>query len=309
MNRRYRIVERPPSGEELRDKPDAHLVMEDEPGTSCSVWWRATPAQDGRRVGAIGHFKAADAEGGGAMLLAACARLAAHGCPVAFGPMDGNTWRRYRAVTDYGDEPAFFLEPHTPPQARDSFVRAGFSVAARYASSVQDGVRQRDPRIERVARRAAAAGITIRAIDRHAAQRDLVAIHALSLAAFSNAFLFSPISRDEFLAQYLQLLPDAEPRLVLVAEQAGEVVAFGLGLPDLLDARRTTVVLKTVAQRPGLPYMGLGHLLVERGGEIAAGLGYRRVVHALMHEENRSFGWSGRYGRVIRRYALFSRSL
>ena len=212
-------------------------------------------------------------------------------------------------MIEQGDEAPFFLEPHTPPQVADGFARAGFAVAATYASSVQGDLRSHDPRIARVARRAAVAGIVIRALDRRQAERDLLSIHALSHAAFNDAFMFSPIPQDEFLAQYGELLPHVETELVLLAEQRGELVAFALGLPDVLAPDRGTVILKTVATRPGLAYRGLGHLLVDRGAQIAAQLGYRRAVHALMHEENRSFGWSGRYGRVFRRYALFARTL
>jgi hypothetical protein len=55
----------------------------------------------------------------------------------------------YRAVIDYGDEPPFFLEPYTPREVSMASERAGFSVAASYASSVQQGVQHADPRIAR----------------------------------------------------------------------------------------------------------------------------------------------------------------
>ena len=38
-------------------------------------------------------------------------------------------------------------------------------------------------------------------------------------------------------------------------------------------------------------------------------LGYRRAIHALMHERNVSQNISRRYARPIRRYALFARAL
>jgi GNAT superfamily N-acetyltransferase len=170
---------------------------------------------------------------------------------------------------------------------------------------MQEHLGQHDPRVQSVARRAAAAGISIRELDRGDAGRDLRGIHALSLSAFSQSFLFSPIGEGEFLAQYTQLLPHVKPELVLIAEQRGEVVGFAFGLPD----EHGRVILKTVAVRPGLAYMGLGHVLVDHGAKVAAGMGYRRAVHALMHEANGSFSWSGRYGRVFRRYALFARAL
>ena len=92
--------------------------------------------------------------------------------------------------------------------------------------------------------------------------------------------------------------------------RAGETVGFALGLPDRLDPTNETLIVKTVAVRPEQAGTGLGRLLV--GGVQAAGttLGFRRVIHALMHDGNGSRHLSARFGtRLLRRYRLFSRRL
>ena len=68
------------------------------------------------------------------------------------------------------------------------------------------------------------------------------------------------------------------------------------------------VVVKTCAVLPGRRFAGLGTVLldcVERNAQ-SAGFGY--AIHALMHERNLSVN-GARDAQVIRRYALFSRSL
>ncbi|MDH3320134.1 MAG: N-acetyltransferase [Betaproteobacteria bacterium] len=289
------------------DEPDAHLVLDGargEPAARCSLWWSA---------GAIGHFSAADAASGERLLRAACARLADHGCARAVGPMDGSTWQRYRLVTERGEEPPFFLEPDTPDHWRECFARAGFSVLARYCSSVQDDLTHRNARLDGVARRAAASDVRIRAFDPGHAERDLGAMHALALEAFSGAFLFCPIERARFVDQYALVLPFVRPELVLLAEQRGKLVAFLFALPDMCESARgcapRTLILKTVAGRRGRVYGGLGHLLVDRAITRAAALGFERAVHALMHEASGSRNWSARCGKVFRRYALLGRAL
>jgi predicted N-acetyltransferase YhbS len=298
------------------DAPDAHLVLEgdhDEAAARCSLWWRNTPVHERRRVGAIGHFSAADGERGARLLLAACAQLGARGCGLAVGPMDGTTWRGYRLVTERGEEPPFFLEPDTPGHWPGCFARAGFSILARYCSSLQEDLHVRDPRLEAVALRMAEAGVRIRSIDRARAERDLRAIHTLAIEAFRDAFLFSPIGASAFLEQYTRVLPLVRDELVLIAERHGEAVAFLFALPDALERVRgaapRTVILKTVAARPGRMYAGIAHALADRAATAAAGLGYGRVVHALMHESRLSFNWSAGCGRVFRRYALLGRRL
>lgn len=287
-----------PPPELARDEPDEHLTLGG--AAACSLW---------RNSGAIGHFRARDAEAGAELLAAACARLAACGCARAVGPMDGTTWRSYRLVTERGSEPPFFLEPDTPAHWQACFSQAGFAPIARYCSSMQDDLAESEPRLARVAERAAAAGIRIRCFDRGRAEHELGAMHALAEDAFRDAFLFSPISRAQFTAQYARLLPVVRPELVQLAERDGELVAFLFGVPDALDAQGRRAILKTVAARRGRAYAGLAHLLAARSAAAARAMGYTRAILALMHEDNISFNWSARSARVIRRYALMGRTL
>jgi hypothetical protein len=294
---RIRLAAPPP--ELARDEPDAHLVLED--GTAhCSLWWAS---------GAIGHFRARDAESGAGLLSAACARLAERGCVRAVGPMDGSTWRAYRLVTERGEEPPFFLEPDTPAHWGECFARAGFSVLARYCSSLQSDLAVDEVRLAGVAHRAAAAGIRMRHFDPHNAGRDLGAMHALAQGAFRHAFLFSPIAREKFVEQYARVLPLLRPELVQLAEQGDELVAFLFALPDALESAPRTVILKTVAARRGRAAAGLASLLAARAAAAARAMGFTRAIHALMHEANVSRNWSARSARVMRRYALMGRAL
>ena len=70
-----------------------------------------------------------------------------------------------------------------------------------------------------------------------------------------------------------------------------------------------TVILKTIAVHPSVTGMGLGGVLMDLVQRSARHLGFRRAIHALIHETNVSRTISGRYARTIRRYALFSRTL
>ena len=80
-------------------RADGHLAALDPAGAitaRCSLWWRSAPPLPGHRPGIIGHYAAGAEAAGTALLKAACRELAARGCTVAVGPMDGNTWRSYR---------------------------------------------------------------------------------------------------------------------------------------------------------------------------------------------------------------------
>jgi GNAT superfamily N-acetyltransferase len=295
--------------------PDRHLVMLDRGAAvaRCSCWWSSAPPLAGQSPGIIGHYAAADAASGAALLARACALLSSAGRTTAVGPMDGNTWRRYRFVVDRGREPPFFLEPDNPDGWPAHWTDAGFAPLAHYTSAINDDLTVEDSRTGTSLGRVADAGISIRTFDPTRADDELRRVFRLSLAAFSANFLYTPVTEAEFTAQNGALLPFLRPELILLAEREEALVGYVFALPDLLQARRGTVadtfIIKTVAVDPAVAGHGLGSLLVDRVQQSAREMGFRRAIHALMHERNASRTISGRYGRTIRRYALYSRAL
>jgi ribosomal protein S18 acetylase RimI-like enzyme len=104
-----------------------------------------------------------------------------------------------------------------------------------------------------------------------------------------------------------------QPELVLLAEQQDALIGFVFALPDVLQARRgipiDTIVMKTLAVDPSAGGLGLGSALLDEAQRIARQRGFRRAIHALIHENNVSRKISDRYARSIRQYALYARAL
>jgi predicted N-acetyltransferase YhbS len=227
--------------------------------------------------------------------------------------MDGTTWRPYRFIVARGDEPPFFLEPQNLPNYPGQWASAGFLPLASYTSAVTRDLNAEDARSADASRRLAAAGMTIRAFDAAQPDAELRRIFKLSTRSFSRNFLYSPIAESEFLEQYRALLPFARPELILLAELEGNLVGVVVAVPDALQARRgldvDTVIVKTVGVDPTVSSMGLGGLLVTRVQREASRFGFRRAIHALMHQTNPSRRISDRHATTFRRYALFSKAL
>ena len=287
------------------------LVVDGRRLATCSCWWRSTPSIDGERVGVIGHYAAVNASAGASVLKEACDLLAGQGIRRAVGPMDGSTWRRYRFVVERGVEPPFFLEPDNPDDWPAHWTGAGFHPLATYTSAVNESPGTIDPKTDAIVRQFADRGVRIRTLDPGALDDELHRIYTLSLASFAGNFLYTPIEEPEFQAQYRAVLPVVRPELVLLAEKQGDLVGYMFSLPDVLQSGRghqvDTVILKTLAVHPSWRGAGLGAALLDLAQRAAHALGYRRAIHALIHEANVSGRISGRYARTIRRYALFSR--
>jgi GNAT superfamily N-acetyltransferase len=311
-----RVMPLDPSAYEC-DRPDVHLALIDDhemPAARLSLWTTRTPSLPNHQPGLIGHYAAANRDSGLELLREACGRLAADGKTLAIGPIDGDTSHRYRFITQRGSEPAFLLEPDNDDAWPDHFTAAGFHTLATYRSSVTDDLARIDDRVAGARTRLRDERVAIRPLRLDAFDADLRAIFDLSNAAFSRAFLHTPLDWPGFAAMYEPLRTRIDPRLVLIAEHDSRPVGFLFAVPDLHQAGRgiatDTVIIKTIAVLPDRALAGLGGVLMSDAHQTARQLGYRRAIHALMHEANSAIiNLSSRYARPIRRYTLFARSL
>lgn len=299
-----------------QQQADYHLLVANQANeivARCSLWTKNTPPYLQHKLGVLGHYAATDASAAQELLRHACALLSAQGCTMVVGPMDGNTWQRYRFVTERGAEPAFFLEPENPAEWPQHFLLHGFTPISEYFSTLIPDLHKRAPRLAEKAAQMESIGVTIRSAAIAHFDLELAKIYDVARVAFQANFLYTPISQNEFTALYEPLKNFIQPQLILLAEQNNKCVGFLFALPNLAQAQRgasvDTFIVKTVAVLPDADFIGLGGLLVAHSHEIAAQLGYKRAIHALMHADNRSRGISKHYSQSLRRYALLGKEL
>ena len=277
----------------------------------AALWWRNTPLMDGANIGTIGDFEAEDGEATAILLEGAANYLREQGCRIAVGPMNGNTWQRHRFVTWSSGRGSFLLEPRNPSAHPGWWEAAGFSVLSRYSSSVMplDGREVMTPAV----RSRLLASVRVRELDVSRYDDELRRIHTISLKSFSRNFLYTSLQEDAFLDAYRKVRDHVDADLVRIAERDGVPCGFVFGIPDLEAAKRgekPAIIVKTLAVDPESRCAGLGSLLVDELHRIGREKGYTEAIHALQHESNTSLKITGRHqGEVIRRYALYSRSL
>ncbi len=297
------------------EKVDEHLLAINESRqclACCSLWWSNCPDLEGETLACIGHFYASDFESGKTVLSEACETLRQQGATLAIGPMNGNTWRKYRFVTEANEREPFILEPRNPDWWPTLWGEIGFKSLAGYHSSVIYDIEKGDPRVERAWGRLEKCGVRIRALSKDDFRADLNRIFYVSEKSFVSNYLYTPISEEEFVQLYLPFKDFVDPRFALIAEHEGKPVGFVFCIPDLAQHQAgqacDTLIIKTLAVLPGRAYAGLGTVLVDRMREAARTLGYRCIVHALMYDGNDSAN-IGKNSEILRRYTLFSKSL
>lgn len=270
---------------------------------ACTLYWDA-PKWDGRPTLAVGAFRCGSSAAGAALLREACECAQSRGMARIIGPMDGDTWHRYRVVTYSDGTPPFLLEPQSGEHDQAAFLEAGFGeisqyVSARVALAATIGEPQQP-----------VPGVQIAPWNGDDPSKLIEQLFELSSQSFSENAFFKPITRESFLELYAPVIPAVDPELMLFARSGnGELVGFLFGLKNTTgdaEDRKPTAIVKTYASR----VRGCGHWLLDTFHRKALDLGYRDVIHALMHVDNDSIDRSARHGtQVFRRYELMGRDL
>lgn len=304
-------------------EPVARLVARRSPSLADAT---------GRPYGMLGCFEAlaGHPEAVARLFAAATGWLRESGAGAIIGPMDGDTWHRYRLSVGPWDAPPFLLEPYNPPYYENLWTANGFAVLERYFS------KQVEPaaviaHLEGRARAALAAGYRLRPLDPARFRAELGTLYGLSRRIFAHNFLYTEISADEFVQLYAGARALLDPELVLFAhassgEAAGEEVGFLFAYPDLFRAvaamrgsrgllarlrflrhRREVdaVDFKTLGVLPEHRRSGVAAALFHEGHRRALEKGYARANHCLFKAGNPSGDLDGGAGRVTREYRLY----
>ncbi len=298
---------------ERADQHFAALDADQQVRARCSIWWRDTAKLNGSTTGAIGHYSATDAQYGEAVLQHALRELKHRRCDLAVGPLDGNTWRNYRFITERGDANPFFLEPDNPDEWPLHFGHAGFSTLAHYVSEINPDMANRQPELGSLREKFASLGVQINPVDVDDPVDDMAGIYRVVCESFRTSFMYTPLDIDSYCSLYEPMLMQVDPSLILVAKHAGEVVGFILAPPDFLQLkyqhRMDAIVIKTVAVLPRKEYSGLGRVLIVDCLKNAINMGFTTAISALMHVQNRSQKISSDCAGPMRAYALFAKEL
>ena len=268
------------------------------PGAAIAIY-RNAPSWLNARTAAIGGFTTTSMEAGRDALLSAIKSLRSEGFEAVIGPMDGDTWHRYRVVAESDGSAPYFLEPVSGTHDADAFRNAGFTSVASYVSaraSLEDAVSDAVTAVP---------GVRITPWDGQNAGQLIGGLFDVSKRAFAGNAFYKPISREDFLALYQPIIAAIDPRLVLFARDADGVLAgYLFAVPDRLQgAKPTTGIIKTYASTQ----RGAGRILVDAAHRTMRDLGYIDVIHALMHIDNQSRERSSQHhGKVFRRYDLMA---
>lgn len=274
---------------------------------------------DGRPIGRLGLFAAADDPGAVRDLLGAALDWLASRPPGrrparVVAPMDGDTWHRYRLRTSGFEHPALPGEPGDAPYYPALLEGAGFAPIARFVTKTVagDGVDAVMARWAPAHARACRRGFAFRSLAPPEAVAEVDVVHPLAQRVFGDNPFFRPIGRAEFAARVageagVTVVAGGAWRLLLAFDPAGAPAGLCFGLAD--PSAASTACLKSFGIVPEWRGTALGPALAYAAYADWARRGATRFHHALMRADAGAADLDRGAGEITRTYALYGRAV
>ncbi len=265
------------------------LLLDDKPIGRYAFYDNPSLINNGQKLACIGSYECMNSEEASRILLEHAIQEAnKQSYEELIGPMEGSTWQSYR-FSEHNDQPNFFMEPYHHAYYNQQFLNAGFRPIARYFSNLDKQLNFDENELAAMETSYLRDGATIRKLDIHRLSEDLTAIAKLSIDGFSQNFLYSPISIDDFVNKYEGFSSYFDPELVWIIEDKDQRInAFIFAIKDFFDPSNKTVIIKSMVRLKDSPFKAVGKFLSAKINLIAKQKGYGKVIHALMIEDNAS---------------------
>ncbi|MCK2221975.1 hypothetical protein MF672_050430 [Actinomadura sp. ATCC 31491] len=276
-------------------------------------------AAHGAADGFFGLFECVpDAGAARALVEAAAGWLRGRGLRTMLGPVAFTTHDECGLLVSGFDAPPRVMMPYNPAYYPGLLEACGFGPAKDLLTWSHD-LRPLDERLARLARRTLARhGLTVRPLDPARFDADARRIKTVYDQAWRHHWGFTPATDAEFAALARRVRGIADPRLIQLAEVAGEPVAVVVVLPDVNQA---LPVARGRLTRFGLPIglvrLALAARRVDRaraalfgvvprlqglGIETALFAAAREVIVAGGYHGGVELGWTLEDNRAVNRY-------
>ncbi len=265
----------------------------------------------GEKAATIGSYECIDDQQVSEYLLNHAANIIrTKGYAWLIGPMEGSTWNNHR-FSNFNDFPNFFLEPYHHEYYNRQFLNAGFQNIAEYTSTLFEFIELNSIKVEQFEKQYSKQGAVFRKLKKDDFKNELKKIASLCLEGFSNNFLYSPITVNDFILKYEKLKDFIDPEFVwIIEDKTGDIQAFVFCINDFFDVSNSTLVLKSLVRKKTSPFKSVAGYLMAKITGIAINRGYSKIIHAFMHSDNASLKISKSLNGVhYKNYSLYGQKL
>lgn len=206
------------------------------------------------------------------------------GVKILRGPINLTTWHGYRFLASSETDP-FFLEPINKSYYPNHFKKLGFLPVAKALSTIDEISEDLIKKFTREVYPKALLKIRQFNIDR--AENDLNILYKMAKQIFTYTWNYVEINFDEFFYLYKPIIPLVDPEFFVFAqEEDGKDIGFIFSINDYLSKER--IIIKTAAVLPEYRKQKVASFLFNHVLLKAKQKGYKKVVFALMNEDNQA---------------------
>lgn len=216
------------------------------------------------------------------------------------GPINATAWHQYRVMsfTDNSDffKSELFCEPYyyefykTLQPSKEILYHSGFRESFKFLISVT----------EPAYRAAIENGLIIDEIE-NISTEQLQEILDISKVVFKDNWAYTDLSMESFGALYSSQKLSAHLSKIYFLRSGEKILGY---LSSLIE-NDDTLILKTIAVLPEFQGKGLGNALVHKAHRDALEKGYKKIIYALIREDNNIKNFPKEEAVVFRKYSTF----
>lgn len=279
-------------------------------------------------IGLISFFEALNDQQAVANLLQTGRQwLKARGVQRIVGPMDGDTWHKYRFNVGPFEQPPFMAEPYNPAYYAGLWEQFGFKILSKYFSKYVGDVQSILPKMVKYYNRSVQNGFTYRKFRLNDFENELTILYELSVRIFENNYFYSKISLEEFKQLYKDSKSIINESLVWFCQDKEEhTCGFVFSFPNYFEAIKSMkgksdlfhklkfvmnkpkadiLNIKSLGVTPDHRKSGIGAALMYKAYFEGYNLGFKKANMCLIHEENASAQLDAGEGKIFRNYHLY----
>ncbi len=233
-----------------------------------------------------------------------------NGARFLIGPMNGSTWDSYRFSLHHAYK-NFFLEPYHHLYYNQQFIDSGFTIIAKYFSSIDTTLKFDEPDVVVRENELKSAGVFFRTIQLNDYENELKKLYLFNTITFKNNVLYTPLFEEAFIKKYSEAKNFIDEDFVILAEdEQHQVIGYFFCIEDILNTQQKSLIIKTIARHPDKKWKGLGHVIGNMIYKKAVEKNYKSIIHAFMNEAGTSTAISKDFfGNVYKNYALYGKKI
>ncbi|MEK7658639.1 MAG: GNAT family N-acetyltransferase [Patescibacteria group bacterium] len=216
------------------------------------------------------------------------------------GPINGSIWHQYRVI-EKSDASDFFksemiCEPYYYNLLKNKNTKTEISYYSAYREKFDAILKAGQPAYEKLI----GSGFSVQEFEK-VNMNDLKEVIALSRNVFSKSWGFTDLTEEEFFQFYSREKLESHLNKLYLLYKGSEIIGFS----SVLKENNSTLIFKTICLLPEYFGLGLGNVLAFKVHFDAERTGIKKIIYALVREDNNIKNFPKDDAVIFRKYAAF----